>query len=220
MPENNNFAITDLEGCGPWVFSETEYYTFQARYWDGDGTADLDTMKINFTDGVTEVVAVYDYVEDEFTLESGSTIAMLREGSITVIDDHLLQVTFLIYFTNKVLDALDVDIYMWCNDTSGAEEEPAWEDVPKYGGYGNSPLPPAIHRPPWKSKEDLPSSLRHRIEKLHAAKDRIFTPLDGTVEDFSVTELSVPAAVAQLSDDCNVLCGIEVILNCSLIFSP
>jgi len=90
-------------------------------------------------------------------------------------------------------------------------EEPAWEDVPKYGGYGNSPPPPAIHRPPWKSKEDLPGSLRHRIEELHAAKDRIFTPLDGTVEDFSVTELPVPAAVAQLSNDCNMLCGIEII---------
>ncbi|MHC4337804.1 MAG: hypothetical protein ACYSTG_07640 [Planctomycetota bacterium] len=92
-----------------------------------------------------------------------------------------------------------------------AEEEPAWEDVPKYGGKGNSPPPPAIHRPPWKSKEDLTSLLRHRIENLYAAKDRDFTPLDGVVEDFSVTELPVPAAVAQLSNDCNVLCGIEVI---------
>jgi len=126
-PENYALTITDMEGCGAWVFSETEYYTFQAQYWDGDGYADLDTMKINFSDGVNTIVAIYDQPETEWSLESGSDVVRLKAGTATALDSNLLQVTFLIYFQNTILDALDIDLYAWCNDTSGAED--GWDQM-------------------------------------------------------------------------------------------
>jgi len=98
-------------------------------------------------------------------------------------------------------------------ETSVVEEKPVQEDVfePIYGGYGNTPPPPPMSPPRYQSIEELPYNMRQRIEELHAARERDFTPLDGKVDDFSVTELTVPEAVAQLSSDCNVLCGIEVV---------
>jgi len=54
---------------------------------------------------------------------------------------------------------------------------------------------------PWKSL----------VDALYAARNRKFTALDGKVEKFSVDQLTVPDAVAKLSNEDNVICGIEVI---------
>jgi len=124
-PENYAVEITDMEGCGNWVFSEEQYYTFQAQYWDGDGYADLDTMKIKFTDDIEDVIAVYNQPDEEWSLESGSEVVNLKAGTKTILDSNLLQVTFQIYFKNKISDALNVDLQMWCNDTSGEIDN--WE---------------------------------------------------------------------------------------------
>jgi len=90
-------------------------------------------------------------------------------------------------------------------DALVAEQMLAGEEV-LAGSYGSSA---GFHR--YQSIEELPLNLRHRVEKLHAARDRDFTPLDGIVEDFSVADLTVPEAVAELSNEYTVLCGIEVI---------
>ena len=124
-PENYAFEITDIDCCDNWVFSGTGYYTFQAQFWDGDGYSDIDTGMIRFSDGVTTVTAVYDNVDDEWTLQSGSNIVHLQEGTVTIADPNLLQVTFEIYFQSTVVDALNVDVYMWCNDTDGESDD--WE---------------------------------------------------------------------------------------------
>lgn len=121
-PENVDIAITDMEGTGSWVFSEESYYTFQAKYWDGNGYDDLDTMKIKFTDGNTWVIAVYDRSANTWSLESGSNIARITSGTVTILGQKTLQVTFPIYFENTILDALDVDIYMYCIDTTNRED--------------------------------------------------------------------------------------------------
>ncbi|MDH4240142.1 MAG: hypothetical protein OEW48_11315 [Phycisphaerae bacterium] len=96
---------------------------------------------------------------------------------------------------------------------SVVEENPVQKDViePIYGGDGNTPPPTPISPQRYQSIEELSDNMLQRIEELHAARERVFTPLDGKVDDFSVTELTVPEAVAQLSSDYNVLCGIEVI---------
>jgi len=93
------------------------------------------------------------------------------------------------------------------------EEKPVQKDVfkPIYGGYAKTPPPPPIGPPRYQSIEELTYNIRLRIEELHAARERDFTPLDGIVDDFSVINLTVPEVVAQLSSDCNVLCGIEVV---------
>lgn len=113
-PENIEVTITDMEGCGDWVFSEESYYTFQAKYWDGDGYADLDTMKIRFSDGSHIITAVYD--SESWSLETGSDVARIKSGTVTILDSNLLQVTFPIYLENTIFDAFDVDIYMYCID--------------------------------------------------------------------------------------------------------
>jgi hypothetical protein len=65
--------------------------------------------------------------------------------------------------------------------------------------------------PQYQSVEELPASLRQRIEVLHAAKGRRFTPLDGIIERFSIREETVPQAVAKLCNDHTVICGLEVV---------
>ena len=74
------------------------------------------------------------------------------------------------------------------------------------GGYGSS-----ASFPRYGSIEELPSNLRQRIDELHAARERDFTALDGIIADFSITDVTVAEGVAQLSNNYNVLCGIEVI---------
>lgn len=64
---------------------------------------------------------------------------------------------------------------------------------------------------PWKSIDDLPPNIRAHVDALFAARDRTFTALDGKVESFSVDQVTIPEAVAKLSNDNNVLCGIELI---------
>lgn len=118
-PENVEVVITDMDG-GNWVFSESHYYNFRAKFWDRDGTADLDEMKIRFTDGNSTVIAVYD--STSWSLDSGDNIVNLKDGTATALDSNLLQVTFPIYFEQTILDALDVDIFVWCDDTSGASD--------------------------------------------------------------------------------------------------
>lgn len=122
-PENYAVAITNMEGCGNWVFAgESTFYVFRARYWDGDGYAELDTCKMAFTDGVTWINASYDTSEEEWSLDSGSSAATIQAGSTSVIDENLLQVTFPIRLSSGVLDCLDVDVYLWCNDTAGVSD--------------------------------------------------------------------------------------------------
>jgi hypothetical protein len=65
--------------------------------------------------------------------------------------------------------------------------------------------------PRYQSVEELPLTLRRRIDELHASRNRDVTPLDGMVQDFSFKNFTVPEAVRQLSIDYTVLCGIEVI---------
>jgi hypothetical protein len=77
------------------------------------------------------------------------------------------------------------------------------------GGYGSSTSFRSYDS--YDSIEELPSNLRQRIDELHMAMERDFTSLDGTITDFSFTDLTVPEAVRRLSIDYTVLCGIEVI---------
>ena len=93
------------------------------------------------------------------------------------------------------------------------EEKSVQKDViePIYGVDGNTPPAPPMHPSPYQSIEELPGMLRQRIDELHAARERDFTALDGIIADFSITDVTVAEGVAQLGNNYNVLCGIEVI---------
>ena len=126
-PESELVTISNMEGCGNWVFAEEKYYTFKARYWDGNGYADLDQCRLLFTDGLSLVHVAYNRAEDEYVLFAGEDVVNLKAGTATALDANFLQVTFLIYFKNTILDADNVDIYLWCNDTQG--EIDTWQIV-------------------------------------------------------------------------------------------
>ncbi|MDO8588468.1 MAG: hypothetical protein Q7T82_15680 [Armatimonadota bacterium] len=64
---------------------------------------------------------------------------------------------------------------------------------------------------PYKSIDDLPDNLRSRVDAAYSARQRMLTPLDGRLEKFSVDRVTVPDAVARLSNEHSVLCGIELV---------
>lgn len=123
-PENIGVKINNMEGCGNWVFSETEYYIFNARYFDMDGATDIDTMKVRFSDGNTTIQAKYTQATNVWTLETGSNVARIKTGTTTIDQTRWINVTFPIYFTTSILDALNVDIYLYCSD---GDEIDDWE---------------------------------------------------------------------------------------------
>lgn len=118
-PENINVTITNMEGCGNWVFAEEKYYIFNATYNFTGGYPFVDTVKLAFTDGVHWINATHDYVADEWFLESGEDVVNIKGGSTHSGTGWLLYFLFPLYFKNTILDALDVDIWLWANNTDG-----------------------------------------------------------------------------------------------------
>lgn len=119
-PTADDVVITDMEGCGNWLFSEEKYYTFMAQYSDPNGYADLDTMMINFTDGAATIVTSYDGTYWRLSnLDADHPEARIKTGTRNVIDAETLNISFPIYLTDYILDAWNISIYGWCNDTAG-----------------------------------------------------------------------------------------------------
>jgi hypothetical protein len=126
-PENVSIMISNFPSYGNFVFA-TEAYTYVAKYWDGDGYLDLDTMKMAFTDGVNWVNASYKQSSNIFTLDSGSSVCTIGSTSSTsVVDSNVLQVNFVLTLGNQILDHDKTSLYMWCNDT--AVKHTSWQPM-------------------------------------------------------------------------------------------
>jgi len=115
--------ISDLEGCGAWVFANEKYYTFNAYVSDANGYADIDTVKLNFTTNrFSRVVAAYNGSRWNLEgVEEDYPEVRLRAGSATAVDADTLLVTFLLYFTEYSIDADNINLNVWCNDSAGLE---------------------------------------------------------------------------------------------------
>jgi len=114
-----------------YVYVNEDYYTFQAiysPYWAGaniTNITDLDTVQIGFSDGWHWMNASYDIADDEWSLLGNSSdYVTLKRGTSSYTEGNLT-VTFPIFFRSFLIDALDVEIYMWCNNTDGTETN--WE---------------------------------------------------------------------------------------------
>jgi len=123
-----------------WVFAEEKYYYFQAKVTDTEGTSVIDTVKIAFTDGFNWINATYDHVEIQWGLDSGTDVAITEAGT-TSTSGNQLTVVFHILIREDIVDALDVDIWLYANDTLG--NECAWTEVAtdyfniySHGGWG------------------------------------------------------------------------------------
>ena len=101
---------------GNWVFAEEKYYLFEAVY-EAD---ELDVAKLKFSDGVHTVIVYYDNVEDDWGLESGQEVATIKEGTVSS-SGSTVTIIFPIMLKREILDTLNVDIYLYCNNTEGAE---------------------------------------------------------------------------------------------------
>jgi len=135
---NVNVTITNMEGCGNWLFAEERHYDFLA-YYTG---IDFDILEIAFSDGENWINASYSVVDDVFRLTSGSDFVRLADGGTSLVDTTL-GVTFKLYITDKIFDAFDVDIYMRSNKTDG--DSTGWElkeadyfNIYNLGGYTES----------------------------------------------------------------------------------
>lgn len=123
-PANLEVDITD-RGPENYVFAETKYYTFAAKYWDGDGYTDLSIMKIAFTDGAHWINASYSTTAGG-SLDLGSDEVNLQTDT-TIIDSNVLQINFKLYFKSTILDAQDISIFMYCIDESSSID--GWERI-------------------------------------------------------------------------------------------
>jgi hypothetical protein len=114
-----DFEITDMEGCGNWLFSETSYYHFQLQVWDGNGYDNIDTTLVQFNDTRNNITVSYNQGNDAYLLINGSDVISHGRGTTSIIDPNLLQVTFRIYIKKEIYDSYNVSISAYANDTSG-----------------------------------------------------------------------------------------------------
>lgn len=123
---NFDITISNIE-LDNWVFAEEKYYHFEAVYFHSDGTSNIDTTKIKFTDGVDWITASYDVVTNNFNLESGGEKVTLHgEGTVSSSSIYLT-VSFDIFFTSQVLDSKNIDIWMYSTTTTGYTD--GWEII-------------------------------------------------------------------------------------------
>ena len=123
-------TVTNMEGCGNWLFAEERYYNFEANVTLFD--ASLDTLQVKFTDEGGNVLqwfyknSTVDYVG---IAEGSNDFMRLRDivNGDVIHDESTISVTFKVYLTNKIMDTADVNLWMKANATTG--EETDWELV-------------------------------------------------------------------------------------------
>lgn len=120
-PEILDFSITNMEGCGNWVFAEEDYYSFESTYYEGTGWGDLETCSIRFSDGVHTVTAVYDVDAETIALTDGSDVVKLILVSVENPGSNSIVVTFGFYFEELILDAYDVDVLLRATNYAGLD---------------------------------------------------------------------------------------------------
>jgi len=134
--------ITDMEGCGDWVFAEEKYYTFKVTASSTVIAPELfDSIKFAFNDSVNWINYTYNAQDDDWSLVVDNDIVRVRPPTSSITEDSLI-VTIPVYFTKYVIDSLDRDIYAWVNLTSGSSTgwrlvSPTYFNIYNLGGAAN-----------------------------------------------------------------------------------
>lgn len=128
-PYLENVVITNMEGCGNWVFAQERNYVFQAEYGHTAGASYLDQVGLRFSDGINTITVYYNNtLRDAGNLTQWSLVVNpifdedylpvnLRETlSEASILGSVLTVNFSIFFTGEIFDELDVNISMYVTD--------------------------------------------------------------------------------------------------------
>ena len=130
---NHKLTIINMDN-GNFLYARKRFYIFEAVYKNNKGKNDFDHVGIGFTDGVNWINATLDVQNNRWFLESGFSVAELDNQSGTF---HLLDGTLVARFSIKldwnINDASLIDLYQYCNDTSGNGD--GWQRTQK--GYAN-----------------------------------------------------------------------------------
>ena len=134
-PINNSIIIDNMDDTN-YMYSKEKNYDFVANWSDADGLAELDHGKTNFTDGLGGwVVIAIDLQNNAHVIEDGSEF--ISVGSITNASSGIFNIiTIPIELDWDIGDASNIELYMWCNDTKGAED-PASGFEEKQTNYAN-----------------------------------------------------------------------------------
>ena len=116
---NVNVSITNMEGCGNWLFAEHEFYDFEAWYYSD--ITELDTAKIAFSDGYHWVNATYIESTGTWRLYGDENVNNLAQitGEATDYNNGWYKIVFKIWLQGSILDEQNIELYMWSNNTNG-----------------------------------------------------------------------------------------------------
>lgn len=123
IPDNIDITITNMEG-GNWIFADEKHYDFEASYSHPINYSLFDTVSLSFTDGERHTInTTYNVADDEFSKSHNGTdqdreFVYIKKGTV-VKEKHFLNVTFEIFLTLEIVDAYNVSLLMFSNDTGG-----------------------------------------------------------------------------------------------------
>lgn len=113
-----------------YVFAEEKFYVFNCTFSNnaGEGWSDLTDLRMKFSDGLNTVEVRYLMSQDNFTLLQGQDasenyVVRLAGGLVYNLSSITGCVHFEIFFSTWILDCLDVDVYLWGNNTDGDETD-------------------------------------------------------------------------------------------------
>jgi hypothetical protein len=122
-PYNEEITISNMEGCDNWLFARQRDYLFVGKYVNSNSSRTFANCSMAFSDGYNLIVASF----NESTSLWGFRVTDAASLGVSTYsrNGNLLTVTFGIFLTDNIYDCKNVDISMYCRDTSGSYD--GWE---------------------------------------------------------------------------------------------
>lgn len=126
-----NASISNLEGCGDWVFAEETYYNFTATYTHPTDSSLFDVVRLRFWTPTQHgnITNTFSYNGSEYSASYSPSIDLadrptrLKNGAASFPTNTTLTVIWPVWFTTESLDVYlsdCVDIDLWANETGGS----------------------------------------------------------------------------------------------------
>jgi len=110
-------SITDMD-CTDWVFVGDGYH-FVGVFVRQNASYPLTDVSLMFTDGVAFTIASFDLVNDIWDLTSNGAYIMVNTNSS---EGNAFTAIWELYIGTGMFDALDVDLWLYCEDNSTASD--------------------------------------------------------------------------------------------------
>jgi len=127
-----DLEITNMEGCGAWIFADERWYNFQGTFIHPTDATMLDHVGLRFSDEINTFYLYYDNtlrsglnsesfeltINPQFDVDRDPARINVEESEASIVG-ITLTVTWKIWPSSEIFDALDVDLYGFVNDTLG-----------------------------------------------------------------------------------------------------